>query len=285
MSDKEKKCTYKLRVNINGFKFSDIRVALETTPKLRVKIVASEKTTNSSEKNQSEESTKQYVKYYDITSKSNVLPNTMRHYSDPTNPLYLIIEFDSNCEENVFVNLDDSCESLVEMAAKSLLNIKDIETLRHSINNPSAVNPNTNQSLSEVFSTSIIKDLNSATTTSMTPFKKIRNSNGEKLVKIDVNIPAKVTSASIAENHANSILKENKYDILDMCDESVQKNHLFIRFDGLNLFLEANTTHENTTSFFSKQIKVPKGSITKELVFNLDCTRHIIRLEMPFYGL
>lgn len=284
MSDKEKKCSYKLRVNINGFKMSDIRVALEKTPKLRVKISATQKD-STCETNQSEETTKQYAKYYDISSKPNILPNTMRHYLDPTNPLYLIIEFESNSDENIFVNLDDTCESLVEMAARNLLNIKDIETLRHSINNPYDVNPKTNQSLAEVFTTSIIKDLNSATTTSLTPFKKIINSNGEKFVKIDVSIPAKVKSASIAENHNKSILRENKYEILDVTDESVQRNHLFIRFDGLNLFLEANTMHENTTSFFSKQIKVPKGSITKELVFKLDCTKSIIKLEMPFYGL
>lgn len=148
MSDMNKpnksKCSYKLRVNINGFTLSEIRVAVELEPKLRIKIVAHQKEAKSEEKS-SEKSTKQYVKYYDVSAAANVIPETMRHYLDPTNPLYLIIEFDSNLDESVFVNLDDSCESLVEMAAKSLLNVKNIDTLRHSIENPYKVNPSTNQ--------------------------------------------------------------------------------------------------------------------------------------------
>lgn len=277
----QSKCSYKLRVNINGFTLSDIKVTVELQPKLRVKILAQQKEAKS-EANNSEKSTKQYVKYYDISSAANVIPATMRHYLDPTNPLYLIIEFDSNLDESVFVNLDDSCESLVEMAAKSLLNVKNIDTLRHSIENPHKVNPSTDQSLAEVFSTSIIKDLNSATTTSFTNFKKAVNSDGSKLVKININVPAKITSAGLADT---SLLKENKYNILDLSDESVQKNHLFIRFDNCNLFLEANTTYNDTTSFFSKQIKVPKGARTKELTYKLDNVKHLVAIEMPFYEL
>ena len=139
--------------------------------------------------------------------------------------------------------------------------------------------------MAEVFSTSIIKDLNSATTTSFTEIKKVIKSDGNKVVKININIPAKITSAGLAENMSASVLKENKYNILDLSDDSIQKNHLFIRFDNFNLFLEANTAYNDTTSFFSKQIKVPKGTRTKELTYNLDNTKHLISFEMPFYEL
>lgn len=274
--------SYKLRVNINGFNLSDVKVSLEKKPRTRVKINAKKMETT---KNSGDESSKEFIKFYDISTKFQLVVDSMRYYSDPTNSLYLIVEFDSNQDENVFVNLDESCESLVEMAAKSLLNINDIEALRHSLENPDEVNPNTNQSLANVFSTGIIKDLNSATNSSFTPFKKAINSTGNQVLKIDVNVSDKFQTVSLADNMKKSLLKENKNSIIDLSDDTVQKNHLFIRFDGLNLFLEGNTTFENSSSFFSKQIKVPKGSLTKELVFKLDTTRHLIHLEVPYYGL
>jgi len=136
-----------------------------------------------------------------------------------------------------------------------------------------------------VFSTSIIKDLNQATTSSFTPIKKANNSEGAQVLKIDVNVPSKIQTVGLADNMAQSLLKENKYNIIDLSNESLQKNHLYIRFDGLNLFLECNTINENSTSFFSKQIKVPKGCITKEIVFKLDTIKSIVNIELPYYGL
>lgn len=148
MSDKNKPppCSYKLRVNITGFKFSDIKIALVKKPKTRVKICAKQNEVKSNTNpNNSEESCKEFTKFYDINSKYKIVVDSMRFYLDPTNSNYLIIEFESSQDENVFVNLDESCESLVEMAAKSLLNIKDIEAIRHSIENPDEINPKTNQ--------------------------------------------------------------------------------------------------------------------------------------------
>ncbi len=151
MDDKNKLPTsfYRLRVNINGFKFSDVKVSLEKKPTLRVKIIASKMEKKESSENlngiNAESLTKEFVKYYDISTKFNILVDSMRNYLDPRNSLYLIVEFESNQEENVFVNLDESCESLVEMAAKSLLKINDIEAIRHSIENPHEVNPHTNE--------------------------------------------------------------------------------------------------------------------------------------------
>lgn len=152
MSDKEKSLmsSYKLRVNINGFKLEAIKVTLEKrtvkdSNKIKVKVVALEREAKKYTDENKEESSKEFVKYYDISPKSYVNPNSMRYYLDPNDPVYLIVEFQSKLEENVFVNLDESCESLVEMAAKSLLNIKDIDALKHSLENPYEVNPHSNK--------------------------------------------------------------------------------------------------------------------------------------------
>lgn len=114
--------------------------------------------------------------------------------------------------------------------------------------------------------------------------QKSRNSAGEQIVQIEVNIPAKITGASLSKDN-KSLLKETDHSIMNLSDETTQPNHLFLRFEGLNLFLEANTKHGNSQSFFSKQIKVPKGSITKELTFKLDSSKHLVYLELPYFGL
>ena len=152
MNDKDESLisSYKLRVNINGFKLEDIKVTLEKrtvndSNKIRVKVVALEREAKKFSDENKEESSKEFVKYYDISPKSYVNPKSMRYFLDPNDPLYLIVEFQSKLEENVFVNLDESCESLVEMAAKSLLNIKDIDALKHSLENPYEVNPHSNK--------------------------------------------------------------------------------------------------------------------------------------------
>jgi hypothetical protein len=126
---------YKLRININGFNIDDVKVGLEKfdsnkTKKVKVKIVAVRKEILCCEQNKTEESTREFIKYHEIAAKFDVNAESMRFYLDPNNSLFLIVELTSNLEENVYVNLDDSCESLVEVAAKSLLNIKNLESLR-----------------------------------------------------------------------------------------------------------------------------------------------------------
>ena len=265
---------YKLRVNINNFKLENVNVQLlvdqkphtRTTNdlkqtqqgKVQVKITA----TRTQKISNNQESTNEYVKLYDILPKFNVDANTMRYYMDEKNPLYMIVEFVSNATENIYVNLDDSCESLVETAAKSLLNIKNIEELKHSLENPSE----SNRTFEEIFPTSILRDLTQSTGTSFTPMKVVENADGSKYVRIDVTVPYAVKSVSLAE--------KNEAD-------SERSNHLIIKYDGLKLCLDAITSSENSTSTFSKVLKVPKGTLTHKTRFQFDEGKHLLIIEAP----
>lgn len=291
------KSFYKLRVNINGFELKDIKVCLVNkdnsvvkTPKtkqdkkVRVKISATRKEYDNTDLNNTSESIREYVKHYEILSESNVDATSMRYYLDPRNTLYLVVEFISNANENHYINLDDSCDSLVEMAAKSLLNVKNIEDLRNAIENPfDSIN---DYNLTEVFAPSLIKDLNIASLTSFTPINIVQDSNFQKKVQIKVNIPYQIKTVGLdSSNYQTSVkrIQTNFKSIENLPDESIElKNHLTIKCDNLNLLLEANTVKENVSSLFTKQFKLPKGSLVKELRYKLDQPSHSLYLEAPF---
>jgi len=292
---------YRLRVNINGFELNDVKVCLvnednserplplakseQQGSKLRLKINATRNECIASDETGSTKATRCYTKYYEILSKSNVDESTMRHYLDPKNSLYLIVEFVSNTDENFYINLDDSCDSLVELAAKSLLNIRNIEDLRNAIENPfdSIVDNN----LTDVFSPSLIKDINMASLTSFTPIKLGKEA---KKVELDINIPYQIQSVSLVNNscYNNSVkrISNNLKSIENYLDApEYPSNHLAITCDNLNLLLEANTVKDNVTSLFTKQIKLPKGSVVKKLTYKLDPSTHSLHLEAPYESL
>jgi len=266
-----------LRININGFKLEDVKVDLIVDPKATA-IVPSEPdqiqknkvqvkiTATRTQKVNNQESTSEYVKYYDILPKSNVNVDTMRYYLDEKKPFYLNVEFVAKSDENVYINLDDSCESLVEMAAKSLLNIKNIEDLKSSIENPT----NTNFNFDEIFSASILKDLSQSTRTTFSPIRIIDQPDGSQMVRADVSIPFSIKTISVADNNNKNPNKETI-------------NQLFIKPDGLKLCLDAVTSSEpNTTSSFSKVLKVPRGTVTSKTRFKFDENRHLLVLEAPY---
>jgi len=288
---------YRLRVNINGFELKDVKVCLvnkdnserplplakseQQNSKLRLKISATRNECIASDESGSTKSTREYLKYYEILTTANVDASSMRHYLDPKNSLYLIVEFVSNTNENYYINLDDSCDSLVELAAKSLLNIRNIEDLRNAIENPfdSIVDNN----LTDVFSPSLIKDINMASLTSFTPIKLGQDS---KTVQLDVHIPYQIKSVSFVNNsnYNNSVkrISNNLKSIENFLDIPDPSNHLTIKCDNLNLLLEANTVKDNSTSLFTKQLKLPKGTVISGLKFKLDPSTHSLHLEAPY---
>ena len=287
---------YKLRVNINGFELKDVKVKLvdqndvelkfprlkHQETKLRLKISANRNEFDESHPESTCKSTKEYVKYFEILTKSNVDPSSMRFYLDPKNPLYLVVEFVSNLNECFYLNLDDSCDSLVETAAKSLLNIKNIEDLRKAIENP--FDALIDNQLTDIFSPHLIRDINMASIESFTP---VKISDDLKKVQINVNIPYMVKSASIDNStYKDSFQKistnlKSIENLLEQPGEFELKNHLTIKCNNLNLLLEANTCKDNMTSLFTKQIKLPKGTIIKELKYKLDQPNHNLYLEAP----
>lgn len=291
---------YRLRVNINGFELKDVKVCLvnkddaviripnKTDPKIRLKISATRKEFDSTDIKNKTESIREYTKYYEIlTSQSNVDPTTMRYYLDPKNNLYLVVEFLSSSNENHYINLDDSCDSLVEMAAKSLLNIKNIEDLRNAIENPFDTIKDNN--LTDIFSPSLIRDINMSSLTTFTPINIVQNSaTKHKTVQINVQLPYQIKSASFASNSAYSTsvnrIANNLKSIENLIDTNKNEinNHVTIKVDNLNLLLEASTCKENVTSLFTKQLKLPKGTIVKELKYNMDLPSHTLHLEAPF---
>jgi hypothetical protein len=112
--------------------------------------------------------------------------------------------------------------------------------------------------------------------------RKIENLKGNKFIEVNLNVPSKVAAASLANK---SIIKCSNQDQIVDLENSILNNHLYVRFDGINLILEANTVNENTSSFFTKQIKLPKGCITKEAKFNYNPKANIFKLIVPYYGL
>ena len=267
-----KKCYHKLRVNINGFKFEEIKVSVENDGStnsdcnIKLKITANRRELKTNEVKNSEESNKEYVKCYDILSTSEVIAS-LRYYLDSKNPMCLIIVFDSNLDENVFLNLDDSFESIVETAAKSLLNFKNIDDIQNFIKNPFETDVSI-KNIDDIFTHSMIRELNLSARNAFTPMKIVQNSDGTQSVRIKLNLPNSIKSASLTKSIYD---QQNEFN-----------NHLKIKCEGLNLFLEANTTNENVISMFSKQLKLPIGTVTENIKFNIDEHRSLLNLEAPF---
>ncbi|RNA15109.1 hypothetical protein BpHYR1_048938 [Brachionus plicatilis] len=253
---------YRLKVNINGFRLEDVKVSLVEQNKDRVQVKISALRTLKT--NNQDSTTEEYSKLLDIfRSKSNIKTDTMRYYIDPNNPLYLIVEFNSNSNQSVHVNLDDSCESLIESAAKSLLNVKNIEDLRSSIQNPfgSTLSPEIDQ----VFALDLIKDLNLATKTTFTPIKLVNGNNGKKVCRVEVKLPAGINSAS-----------------LDKDSDDSRENNVRIKFNQLELSLEATKVKDSSISSFSKKMNLPKGTNTKSVVYFIDQKKHSLIIEADF---
>lgn len=286
-SDSKTENYYRLRININGFKLEDLKIELlvnnkkfnpkpvadkseSVQQKDKVQVKINGKRTS---KQGNVESTREYEKYYDILTKSNIDVNSIKYYLDPKNDLFLIVEFLSNTNEDVYVNLDDSLESLVETAAKSLLNIQNIEDLKSSLTNAS--NP-ANKTFQHVFSPSLINDINQASKTRLTPVQIVENSNGTKIVRVSVEVPMSIKSASC--NNWAIFLNNSEFD-------EKKPNHLDIKYTGCKLILEALTSSENSTSTFSKEINLPKGTKLDELKFNLDQSKHSLSIEAPYSNL
>ncbi len=265
---------YRLIVNINGFKYENVDVKLvnvssfckEESEKDKIQVKVSAKRTITLN---NQEATQEFAKSYDIfTNRSGIDVNSMRHYVDPKNPLYLVIEFvnSHDTDESHFMNLDDSCESLVESAAKSLLNVRDIENLKDLIENPHSdkIDP----ALQNYFSPSILRDLNTATRTTFTPIKIECDQNLNKFVRIELSIPNSIRTASIITDANHSLLNSD--------------NHIKIKFNGLKMNVEALATNENVTSSFSKEFALPRGSQPEKAKFKLDENNHLLVITTPY---
>jgi HSP20 family molecular chaperone IbpA len=285
------KTSYKLKVNINGFKLEDIKVIVEDVPnrngkenvKTRVKISANRSTQSESHTNGQENTSisKEYVKYHDLSSNAikhyNINLKSMKYYLDSKNPTVLVVEFESNSNENFYVSLDDSCESLVELAARSLINVKSLENLREVIQDP--FNTKLDTDLVDIFSPTLIRDLNLATSTSFTPMKIESDSRGNNKIRLDVLIPKSIRTATLVVKGPTDGKQLIKY--VDANHDADNMNCINLRVEGLQLYLEAITSSEDTTSSYSKQFKLPKGTDVDKINYKIDENKHSLIVEAP----
>jgi hypothetical protein len=282
-----KSSIYRMRVNINGFDLKNINVEIlpvltKTTQQniqCQVKITgfridASNHNQNEDKKYNSEEKSRAYTKTYDILSRYHVDEQSMTYFLDPKNDYYLIVEFKAMIDEDVSVKLDDSIESVVELAAKCLLNVRDIEDLRQLIENPDVANLNFNHN-NQIGS--VIKDIKASVDTRFTPIKIINNKGENKFVEIKLKVPQAIRSASIEP------YKPRNAETIDIFNV---QNHLEIRFDGINLLLIAETTNgTNSTTIFEKEITLPLGTVTKKMTYELNPNENYVFMKAPVVNL
>jgi hypothetical protein len=177
-------------------------------------------------------------------------------------------------DEDVSVKLDDSIESVVELAAKCLLNVRDIEDLRQLIENPDVANLNFNHN-NQIGS--VIKDIKASVDTRFTPIKIINNKGENKFVEIKLKVPQAIKSASIEP------YKPRNAETIDIFNV---QNHLEIRFDGINLLLIAETTNgTNSTTIFEKEITLPLGTVTKKMTYELNPNENYVFMKAPVVNL
>ena len=292
---------YRLRINVSGFRLEDIKVELieENRPaspsrgseqgdkperKIKVKIIAKRDTVLKNAAKDKHDESKEFVKYFEIVPKYDQElgkfinqidePKSMKYYTDKKNPSYLIVEFKSTAiSEDVYVTLDDSVDSLMEAAARSLLNVRNLDDLKYTIQNPftglSSANKNGGPDSQEDMQTaSIIRDLNSAALNTFTPVRILDNNN----VQIILNVPYLVRTVEFV-----NMSKLKSKASLGMLPE----NHLIVKLDGLKLDMQANTSKENVTSSFTKQLSLPKGTDTSRLKYVFDEKLHSLTIEAP----
>ena len=277
---------YRLRINVNGFKLDDIKVELVANAgqrKTSVKVTAKrESSLKNTDKDKHDES-REFFKLFEIVSKYNqsednfeslVQPSTMRYYVDKQDPLYLVVEFKTSAavSEDVYVTLDDSVDNLMEIAARSLLNVRDLDDLKYTLQSPTISTRTTYTNLAgdeevDEQTASIIRDLNSAALNKFTPMKMVDG----KYVRMNIGVPQLVKTCEL-------LFKSGSV----AANVEMPANHLIIRVDGIRVSLEASTSKENVSSYFSKQLSFPAGTDTSKLMFELDESKHSLMIQAPF---
>lgn len=94
---------------------------------------------------------------------------------------------------------------------------------------------------------------------------------------MDIGLPKTLRTASL-------LLKEgpNK-QVINYVDASQgdNQNSINLKLDGLKLSLEAISSSDDTTSSYSKQFKLPKGTETDKISYRIDNSKHSLIVEAP----
>jgi hypothetical protein len=257
---------YRLRVDINGFDLNEIRVSViaekvkNQNSKLRNKFqvkIAAKKDQKSSE----QETLNEYSKLCNVQSKANIDIASLRYYLDPKDSRFLLIDFNSDENESYVTQTNE--ESLKRIA-DGLVNAKNIDDIKHCLND--------SRLFDEIKPNTYVNELNKIC---FTPIQLITNENdGSQHVQVGIKIPHSIKPANIIYNKENANRKTNKLD--------KTMPNIIMSFDGLMMFLEAVATDGCTSSSFTKELKLPKGTQVNDVKFNLDESKNVLVVQAPF---
>lgn len=101
---------------------------------------------------------------------------------------------------------------------------------------------------------------------------------------MDIALPKSIRTSMLNLQEANGTGKKS-ISYVDAAHDGDNSNRIELKVDGLKLTLEAVTATDDTTSTYSKQFKLPKGTDTEQISYRIDQTRHLLIVEAPFRSL
>jgi hypothetical protein len=275
---------YLLRVNLSGFKLSDIRVNIlkeNLINKIEIKAVHIQNDENGSPK-----STNEYTKVFELSKKtcSNINLDSMET-SFAEDDKHLIIKFKSNKNENHLINLlnnsneDDIYVNLIEKTVKNLQNFKNLDDIKDAIEsvlNESNFNFNHEKKTDKKNEETLLvrhaldDDLHLLSKHQSSPVMHIiTNDDGSKQIRINLKIPQTI----------NAVIKLTQKSEI----EQKANNHLYLTTDKLTVNLDAEAKLNNdTASKFTKQFNLPIGTDYEKLKYHIDSVTNSLIIEAPY---
>lgn len=99
-----------------------------------------------------------------------------------------------------------------------------------------------------------------------------------KRLQMEISLPRALRTATLKQDGQS---KKNSINYVDAVHDGDNLNRINLKLEGLKLFLEAVTSSDDTTSTYSKQFKLPKGTDTDRMSYRIDETKHSLVVEAP----
>jgi hypothetical protein len=257
---------YRLKIDVSGFDLNEIRVSViaekikSENPKLRNKFQV-KLTAKKNQKSSEQETLNEYSKLCNIQSKSNIDISSLRYYLDPKDSRFLFIDFNSD-ENETYVTQTN--EDSLKRIADGLVNAKNIDDIKHCLND--------SRLFDEIKPNTYVNELNKIC---FTPIQLVTNeADGCQHIQVGIKIPHTIKPANIIYNKENSNRKTNKLD--------KTMPNIIMSFDGLMMYLEAVATDGCTSSSFTKELKLPKGTQVNDVKFNLEESKNVLVVQAPY---
>lgn len=98
-------------------------------------------------------------------------------------------------------------------------------------------------------------------------------------MQMEISLPKALRIATLTQKEGAT---KKSITYVDASPTANSVNHVNLKLDGLKLFLEAVTSSDDTTSTYSKQFKMPKGTDTDKMAYRIDEAKHALIVEAPF---